>query len=65
MSARGMFDHLTQAVHISAGMNISFEEAQAIVSDAALREQEYRDAIADIESNVIHFDFKLRTRLEK
>jgi uncharacterized protein YoaH (UPF0181 family) len=45
-------------------MGISFGEAQEIVS-GALREQEYRDAIAAIEDNVIRFDFKTRTRLEK
>jgi hypothetical protein len=61
MTTRGIFDHLTQAAHISAGMGIPFAEAQEIVSDAndrhmaALREQEYRDAIQATESNVIQF----------
>lgn len=64
MSARGLLDHLTQAQAIVAGMGITFADAQEIVADAHA-EQEYRDAIAEIEDNVIHFDFKLRTRIEK
>jgi hypothetical protein len=58
----GLLGNLTQAGHIVAGMpGTTFNEALEIVSDAndkhlaALREQEYRDAIAASESNVIQF----------
>lgn len=58
----GLLGNLTQAGHIVAGMpGTTFSEALEIVADAndkhlaALREQEYRDAIAEIEnSNVVY-----------
>jgi hypothetical protein len=58
----GLLDNLTQAAHIVAGMpGTTFSDALEIVNAARdahlakLREQEYRDAIAESDSNVIQF----------
>ncbi|MCC8954108.1 hypothetical protein H8B02_11740 [Bradyrhizobium sp. Pear77] len=50
---RGLLDHIEQASHIVAGTGVGFDEALEIVK-AAHREQEYRDADAEIENNVIY-----------
>jgi hypothetical protein len=53
--SRGLLDHIEQASHIAAGMDIPFGEAMDMVRAAyeyasTRAEQEYRDAIAEIES---------------
>jgi hypothetical protein len=65
---RGLFDHLVQAHHISAGMGITFPEAMEIVK-AAAEEIEARSSLLDSHSepqppttigNVTFVDFRSR-----
>ena len=52
----GITGGLIEAGDISRELGISYGEAMVIQQErAASREQEYRDAIADAESNVIQF----------
>lgn len=60
-----MFEDLTQAAHIAAGMAVPFEYAMRLVAEAeeyatARREQEYRDASRDIDNIVYGVDFGRR-----
>jgi hypothetical protein len=51
----GMTGYVTEACDIARDEGVSIETAFAIQQQrAAHREQEYRDAIAEIESNVIY-----------
>jgi hypothetical protein len=62
----GITGALFEASDIARDEGVSVDTAFEIQRErAAQREQEYRDAIADAESNVIYMDFVSRTRLEK
>jgi hypothetical protein len=55
MRYEGMLGHVTEACDIAKEEGVSTETAFAIQRQrAAQREQEYRDAIQEIESNVIY-----------
>jgi hypothetical protein len=56
MKYEGMLGYVTEASDIARDEGVSAEAAFEIQRQrAAQREQEYRDAIAEIESNVIPF----------
>jgi hypothetical protein len=61
----GMLGAVTEAcdIHRETGCSVA-ESFEVQTHLAALRDQEYRDAIEAAE-RVIYYDFRLRTRLEK
>jgi hypothetical protein len=62
----GITGGLFEAHDTAKERRITYDEALAIQQFcAAHNEQEYRDAIAEIQSSVIHVDFVSRRRLEK
>jgi hypothetical protein len=62
----GITGSILEASDVAKERGITYAEALAIQQFcAAHNEQEYRDAIAEVEGSVIHVDFVSRTRLEK